>query len=234
MYSLDMLRMWMDQQIAKKAQERDRKRICLRVEISTDPKRDHKTTHGDVRLRRIRDMLNGFGLTRSVDQKVFHTHFINACLPVIFGSDYQENHVRIMQENNITDIHSECLVMTPRRFGKTTSVAMYVCALLLCVPGIVIAIFSTGKRASTSLTDLVRSFLTFIPGATERIVTMNQERLFIAATALPSGNGPHSQMAKEMSVDPTTSKLYSFPGESKGKISMHIYLFCRFFVLSFF
>jgi len=122
-----------------------------------------------------------------------------------------------MEENGIKEISSEVLIVTPRRFGKTTAVAMYVTACLLFIPGVKIAIFSTGQRASTSLTDLVRTFLRAIQGASERIVEQTKEHLFVAAVPLPRGQGLHSQAAKDLSVDPKTSKLYSLPGESKGK-----------------
>ena len=47
----------------------------------------------------------------------------------------------------------ECLsiVITPRRFGKTTACAIFVASLLLTIPHLVIAIFSTGRRASTMM-----------------------------------------------------------------------------------
>ena len=56
------------------------------------------------------------------------------------------------------------MAITPRRFGKTTAVAMFCAAFALAVPGSVTAIFSTGRRvnyddraatlATLTLTDL--------------------------------------------------------------------------------
>jgi hypothetical protein len=211
MYSLTLLQSFAESRQSDRDLHDITRRIRTRLEVSTDPMRQYRVSGGDQRLANIRRMLNCFGLVRSPDQQHFHTWFLRACLPLIYGSDYQSHHMRIMEENNITDIDSEVLIVTPRRFGKTTAVALFVTAMLLCVPGIKIAIFSTGKRASTGLTDLVRTFLKFIPGASERICERNQEKLSIAATPLPPGQGLMSQAAKEMAVDPSTSRLLSFP-----------------------
>lgn len=47
------------------------------------------------------------------------------------------------------------MIVTPRRFGKTFSVAQYVAAFTAAVHGKEVAIFSTGRRASKKMLDLV-------------------------------------------------------------------------------
>jgi hypothetical protein len=73
----------------------------------------------------------------------------------------------------------EVLVCTPRRFGKTTSVAMFCAALLYCVPDMWISCFSTGQRASSSLLDLVAKFVCTREDGEGRILKKNQEQLFL-------------------------------------------------------
>lgn len=68
---------------------------------------------------------------------------------------------------------------TPRRFGKTTSVAMFCAALLYCVPDMWISCFSTGQRASSSLLDLVAKFVCTREDGEGRILKKNQEQLFL-------------------------------------------------------
>ena len=56
---------------------------------------------------------------------------------------------------------------------------MFVCvysvlALLINVPGIRVSIFSTGKRASGSLLQIVLDFLQKVPGGRDRILKTNQ------------------------------------------------------------
>lgn len=100
------------------------------------------------------------------------------------------------------------------RWGKTWSVALFVVALLLCVPGIQIGVFSTGKRASGSLMAIVCDFLQRIPGASERIVKKNEEQLFIS-------HGKGSGVFDKDGVDTRTSKLFSYPGSTTGLIYTH-------------
>ena len=67
------------------------------------------------------------------------------------------------------------LVCTPRRFGKTWSVAMFVAALLYCVPNMWISVFSTGQRASSSLLDLAHKFVCSLKDGSKRVKKKNQE-----------------------------------------------------------
>lgn len=108
--------------------------------------------------------------------------------------------------------------MTPRRFGKTWAVAMFVIATLIAVPGIKIAIFSTGTRASTSVLKQACAFLENLGNEyNRRVVKNNNEHLFIADTPLPPGVTARSDFAMRMQYSETTSKLYSYPGTVVGK-----------------
>lgn len=170
---------------------------------------------GDLRLRNIRKTLNSLGIIRSADQITFHEAFIQACLPHIYGEDWNSHSVRVLQEMNVKEIHYEVLCMTPRRWGKTWSVSIFVLALLVCVPGIRICVFSTGKRASGSLMQIVLDFLQKVPGGSERVMKQNQEELFISPpnSKAKSASSSASQVAEEGA---RVSKMYSFPSSVTG------------------
>jgi len=85
-----------------------------------------------------------------------------------------------MDTNNWEDIRQQCLCMTPRRFGKTVAVGMFVGAMALVVPGCEQAIFSTGRRASNKLLELVSQLVCQVSGAADRIVKSNQETVWIS------------------------------------------------------
>jgi hypothetical protein len=51
------------------------------------------------------------------------------------------------------------LISTPRRWGKTTSVGIFVASVLFSVPESWISVYSTGRRASKALSDLVYKFV---------------------------------------------------------------------------
>ena len=72
-----------------------------------------------------------------------------------------------------------CAPLTRRSFGKTYSVAMFVVALALAVEGIEQSIFSTGRRASQKLLELIFAFICKIPGMKEMIIKHNVETIWL-------------------------------------------------------
>jgi hypothetical protein len=79
-------------------------------------------------------------------------------------------------------------------------VAIFVLALLLCVPDFRTCVFSTGKRASGSLMETCVDFLKVVPEGTDRIFRHNEEKLYIS-----HGDG-----------DKRLSRLLSFPASKAG------------------
>lgn len=172
---------------------------------------------GDERLRKVFWLLNNMGYTRSPDQVLFHHSYVMACLPLIYGSDWPRNSVRVMKSYRLQSLEQLVLVLTPRRIGKTVSVAMFVGALLLCIPGLTIAVFSTCQRASTAIMKLVLKIMSGIPDTARRILANNKETLQLGETALPAGVGPNSAMAKKMANTPGVSVLNCFPASENSK-----------------
>lgn len=117
---------------------------------------------------------SSFSLT--LRKKLFHKHFTRAVLPKIYGTQqWNSESVRVMRSLNIKKIRYEVTAITPRRWGKTWSVALFVLALMLAVPGIRVCVFSTGKRASGSLMEIMLQFMNNVEGLRDRIVKQNQE-----------------------------------------------------------
>jgi len=98
-------------------------------------------------LRRALNALDRGGWERSYHQRVFHESFINAVVRVLFKTDppgfFSQSYPRILELNTWTSIHQEILISTPRRFGKTISVCLFVAALVFACPRIEISIYST-------------------------------------------------------------------------------------------
>ena len=139
------------------------------------------TVPGDSRLRNMERQLASFeGFKRSTAQEEFHRAMLNACLPHIYGiRDFERYRDRLVEERRVESIQQEVLVCCPRRFGKTTSVSMFVACMLAFCEDAWISCFSTGQRASTSLLEQAWRFLCAIPGGKERIIKKNQEQLFV-------------------------------------------------------
>jgi hypothetical protein len=200
----------------EQAQERARRCIRSRLDVASEPN-PNAYCLGDQRLRKLRYYLNNMGLQRSPDQINFHAHFEQAILPLIYGDEWNQHSTRVMRELAITELKTEVLCMTPRRFGKSWAIAMFVLAAMLAVPGIKLAVFSPGSRASSSLMKLVLKFAKSIPGAAQRLCGGNKERLFIAARERAEGQGVQSNFSKDLQTQADTSELSCFPSSTKGQ-----------------
>ena len=118
-------------------------------------------------------------LTLSKQQRHIIEEFARASLVKIVGiENYEKNPMFYMKMAQKKNRQSLSIVITPRRFGKTTATAIYVAALLLTVPSIVIAIFSTGRRASTLLLQKI-SQIVLGTQQDKRVLQSNQETLKI-------------------------------------------------------
>jgi hypothetical protein len=132
---------------------------------------------GDRIVAAIHAQLDGFGLTRHDHQREFHEMFIKATLPKIYEKTWAQNYDAILRKFSMTRNLSECLIVCPRRFGKTYSVAMFCAAYLMHVPNCEIALFSTGQRTAGKLMALILSFCDMIDGFRDRVQRKTQELL---------------------------------------------------------
>ena len=146
---------------------------CGSVENFLAGTRGHLESSGGIdgfarlkKLRRALAALDRGGWERSYHQRLFHEHFITSIVRVLFKTDppgaFQRAYPRILEVNNWSETYQECLISTPRRFGKTMSVCLFVAALLYTAPNIEISIYSTCKRISQKLLRNCLRFLDLI------------------------------------------------------------------------
>ena len=119
--------------------------------------------YGDVRLANIRRFLDNVqGYDRSEMQKQFHESFLQAVVLHLYKDDPEVDMDKIMSMNEWPNLKQQVLCLTPRRFGKTTAVAMFVAGYFLSVEKAQLCIFSTGKRASDGMLDKIHEFVKLI------------------------------------------------------------------------
>ena len=135
-----------------------------------------KVCKGDERMAAIRKTLNELGYERSKLQRQFHDKFIQAVALHLYKDDPDVDLEQIMRMNNWSDLRQSVLCLTPRRFGKTTAVALFIAAYAMCVPHSTQSVFSTGRRASQKLLELIRDIIKKTHMA-PYIVKCNQEEL---------------------------------------------------------
>ncbi len=178
---------WSDD-IAKKDkldfEERRKKelRIIRKSDYYKESEYQRKTTSGDEKLSDLYealDRLDEVGFKRSSAQRQFHMHYISACLKKIYGKDLNRNLARILKEHDLEELRSDVIVSTPRRWGKTFSVALYVAAYLWSQPGCEVSIYSTGRRASRKILALIWKMVVALAGGERIIQEYNVENLVI-------------------------------------------------------
>jgi hypothetical protein len=160
-------------------------RVISRLDAFVDISRN-KVLRGDVVLAKLNKALDSCGLERTETQRFFHKMFTLSVLPWVYGSkDFSQFRERILFENGVpsSDKYNQCtLISTPRRWGKTTSVALFCAAMLFSVPEAWIAVFSTGRRASSSLSEMVQKFIKRLEESAKlsksKVLVKNWEQLF--------------------------------------------------------
>jgi len=168
---------------AREADRRARQIIPLRHKLYS-PEYLHKAaTVGDKLLADIRGALRFFDESneyeRSVHQKSFHESMLASCVRHIYKDEYDDNFAAILEANGWTEARQEIMICCPRRFGKTWATGMFVAAYAYCVPNAEVCIFSPSRRQSEKMLELVRTFLSKLPQALDRISKSNRERLWL-------------------------------------------------------
>ena len=129
----------------------------------TNQVKTKQKNYGDVRLNNIRMFIDHVkGYDRSEMQKQFHESFLQSVALHLYKDDPEVDMDKIMSMNEWPNLKQQCLCLTPRRFGKTTAVAMFVASYFLSVEKCQLCIFSTGKRASDGMLDKIHEFVKLI------------------------------------------------------------------------
>lgn len=86
---------------------------------------------GGRRLDKLMRHLDEFGLRRSKGQRGLHAAMVGTMLAKIFEGESDAGMKAAMAKHGIKSSNQQLMCITPRRFGKTTAVAMF-CAALTC------------------------------------------------------------------------------------------------------
>lgn len=135
-------------------------------------------------LNKALEKLDKSGFQRNYHQMIMHKAYTVASLKWIYRKDLKANLVRLIRDMQIEEMKSNVIVLTPRRYGKTTSVALYVAAFIMtqgAISGetdIEVSIYSTGRRASKKLLTLIWKMCSILAdNSTDFCLEFNQETL---------------------------------------------------------
>ena len=141
------------------------------------------------------ELADAFKDERSPDQVRFHEAIFNTCAPIILGSDYLFMREELMRRFGRTEPNMAAMIMTPRRWGKTTAVSMALACLMYCCRGVNIVVFSTGQKMSTALMDKVRGYFMELDGAESRVCTNNTKEFTVTHAGTPSEDRARCEQA---------------------------------------
>lgn len=146
-YALDTLLFDIDTAAAKFR----RTRVHKSWEYEQLSKMTSVETEGERRcsaMKRALAYLDECGFRRSKQQKVMHMAFLAISYSQYYGEDIQQHLMRLLSENGWSELRSECIVLAPRRYGKTVSCSLWTGAELVTQPDHDVLIYSNNHRAS--------------------------------------------------------------------------------------
>lgn len=158
------------------AKQRSRHRPISRYEALTRDPRLSDGSQGEETYKRTIQMLDEFKdkgrqLHRSPDQHRFHEAMMQAAAPHIMGyQDFERARVRLLTRHKRDVPVVACLILCPRRWGKTACVAMMVAALMHNCPGIKIVILAQQEKGAVDILNAVKKYFLHIPGANAKIL----------------------------------------------------------------
>lgn len=160
--------------------ELNRTEIKRRADYFGNPFLGEKERGGDEILESIRnDVANHMQTEWSTDQNMILEQIWLTVLNHIYKNSLGSNLERLLAENKHWKRFMQLLDVTcPRRWGKTTTIAGSVVALLKNLQTIEVSIFSPGRRPSKKLLELIYSFVCKI-GIEHKVIRYNVETLWI-------------------------------------------------------
>jgi len=90
-------------------------------------------------------------------------------------------------------------------------------------------VFSTGRRASGNLLQIVLDFLQKVPGGQSRILKQTQEELFLGPPGAGKKGTARAGAAQIAAEGQNVSKCYSYPSSVTGNTSSHHHFLFFFF-----
>jgi hypothetical protein len=165
---------------------------------------------GDRLVRLINEglaYLDVNGYERSSQQRLFHRAFMQSSYKMLYGDELHKHLVRILEENNVCELRTEVACTTPRRFGKTFSIAMWCATWLVVGADHDSSIYSTSSRVSKMLLQLIIHMAGILQvkfgGA---ITTVDKNEFVFYRTDAGYENSVHAYPAKSETLRGTGTK----------------------------
>jgi hypothetical protein len=134
---------------------------------------------GDMLLERWDDVIHRLGVRWHKDQLRFLLAVRNNAIPGFYGASWAMHRERVCRAQRVSGNPRPVMFTSPRRWGKTTSMAGAAACYALTVPRSTQAIFSTGRRASQLALRQIYRMVCARPEWAAAVTTFNQEKLVL-------------------------------------------------------
>jgi hypothetical protein len=167
---------------------RKRTRFTLPFTLYDDITNDHELSdidHGNeiMDLMRANLAIIDEHWIRSRHQRTIHAYILVALCGFVYGKAFDLNELRIKEFNMIdlnAKLKSAVALTAPRRFGKTTAIAIICAVIFMSIPKCEISIVAQGTRAvsgSTGILSKIKEILRACFGF-EKFEVFNSEHAF--------------------------------------------------------
>jgi len=177
---------------------------------------------GAARLQEVRATLDLFltdGEARSLDQKRFHDAMLVSCAELILGKvEFQRERPGLLQQLGRATYPFGTLILCPRRWGKSTSVACFCAALLYLCGRVRLLIMATQIKSAALLMKSSLAYFMQLPGAGERIIENNAFRLVVQGRGVRGSRAQALRTASVNSITACAPTESSVRGESANLI----------------
>ena len=171
---------WADKEKKSRSLKKKRTYICQRwkahtvnaphIVLSNGLEKFNSAIHA---LNRLDDL----GYNRSKHQIEFHSAFLAAMAPQIFAGDLHKYLEDLLEALGLKQLCKDVAVCCPRRFGKTTSVALYISAISYTQGDMDMVTYSIAMRTSRMLAARVYQMILALANGANVFRINNQEIL---------------------------------------------------------
>jgi hypothetical protein len=193
-----------------------RRMVSLYDLVAQDPRRNEANI-GLGLFQQAEKMLDRFSLVRSADQRRFHQAILTTTAPLVMRDDFNKVREEFLASRGRTAETMGTIILCPRRWGKSISVAMVMAALLRVGRGLKIVIFSTGASSSSTLLRMIKDFFNELEGGSQARVVKSTAAAFFT---LPADQQPQGGSNRTVSHRDCNSVL-AMSGNVTGTTSLH-------------
>ncbi len=178
---------------------------------------DEPTCDGERRFKKLKETIDMIfqisGLRKEASTMMFIETFMNASAHLVYGeADWETHKAKFFRKNRMTRLARMVCIVAPRRFGKTIAIAIFALAMVLTVPSLPIAIFSTNQRTAQWITKQCARWLSQFPRGNERTCTVSTNLIAVISEEAIS----ECRTASERRNHPSISQIIPMPGTVDG------------------